>query len=99
MNKIDKQAARQHFELLFSTLMSKEDYASMSFYSFIISKMKIHFTDSVPTAGVNWKNKKYNLYINPEFFDSLSKNEGIGVLIHESLHAMLNHIHRQGERD
>jgi len=90
---------REIFELPFSKLMSNPDYAQASFYSFIIAKMKVQLTNEVPTAGVAWAEKKYNLYINPEFFETLSVNERIGVLIHEALHVMLKHNFRQGERD
>ena len=90
---------KEIFERPFSKMMSNPDYANLSFYSFIIAKMNVQVTDKVPTAGVAWKNRKYNLYINPEFFGTLSDDEKIGVLIHESLHVMLKHNFRQGERD
>jgi len=90
---------KEVFEIPFSKMMSNPDYANLSFYSFIIAKMNVQVTDKVPTAGVAWANKKYNLYINPEFFGTMDDNEKIGILIHESLHVMLKHHFRQGERD
>ena len=90
---------KEVFTVPFARLMSNQDYVSLSFYSFIISKMKVQISKDVPTAGVGWYNNMYNLVINPEFFSGLTVDERIGVLIHEALHAMLKHNFRQGERD
>jgi len=87
------------FDIPFMKMMSHPDYANMSFYAFIISKMNVQITEDVPTAGVGWYNNKYNLVINPDFMGKLSIEEKIGILIHESLHVMLKHNFRQGERD
>jgi len=98
--KTPKTLTREEaFEIPFSRLMSNPDYIQASFYSFIISKMKVQITDQIPTAGVSWANNRYNLYINPTFFGEFDIDTRIGVLLHEALHALLGHNFRQGERD
>ena len=96
MNNLNRETT---FEIPFSRLMSNPDYANASFYSFIIAKMAVKVTKDVPTAGVSWDERKYNLFINPDFFETLDIDEKIAVLIHEALHVMLKHNFRQGERD
>ncbi len=98
-NATKKYTKEEIFDIPFAKMMSNPEYANISFYAFIISKMAVSITEDVPTAGVGWYNNKYNLVINPNFFGTLNVDERIGVLIHEALHAMLKHNFRQGERD
>ncbi len=90
---------RSSFEDAYMNLMSGDKYIPLSFYSFIIAKMKIDITTKVPTAGAGFYNNTYNLLVNPNFFDTLSIDERIAVLIHECQHVILQHIFRKGERD
>jgi len=90
---------RESFDEAFMNLMSNPDYVNLSFYSFIISKMKISITNEVPTAGAGFYNNVFNLVINPDFFNTLSIEERIAVLVHECQHVILQHIFRKGERD
>lgn len=50
---------------------------------------------SIPTAATNGR----NIYYNPEFFARLSREELLGVLLHEVLHCAFTHIPRRGRRD
>lgn len=49
----------------------------------------------VPTAGIDGE----YLYYNKKFIESLSDEELLGVLVHETLHASLGHLWRIGKRD
>ncbi|MCD6436596.1 MAG: hypothetical protein J7L15_09500, partial [Clostridiales bacterium] len=90
---------RQPFEDAYMNLMSSDKYSHLSFYSFVIAKMKIDITTKVPTAGAGFYNNTYNLLVNPEFFSTLSMDERVAVLIHECQHVILQHIFRKGARD
>lgn len=48
----------------------------------------------VPTAGTNGRRRVFN----PEFMDSLTKAERVGLLVHEVLHDALLHRSRRGNR-
>ena len=90
---------RSSFEDAYINLMSSDKYIQQSFYSFIIAKMKIDITTKVPTAGAGFYNNTYNLLVNPFFFDTLSLEERISILIHECQHVINQHIFRKGERE
>ncbi len=90
---------RKHFDEALMVIMSNKDYIKYSFYSFVISKMRVQITKEVPTAGAGFYNYRYNLLINPDFFAGLTLDERIAVLVHECQHVILQHIHRKGERD
>jgi len=55
----------------------------------------IHTTERLPTAATDGK----NIFINPEFVQSLSSAQVDGLLLHEVLHAALLHVTRRGERN
>jgi predicted metal-dependent peptidase len=74
------------------SLMSKPNTV---FYTTILFSLITKLTDQVPRAGVD---SKY-LYINPLWFDTLEKNERIGLLCHEVLHIALGHLTRLGNRE
>lgn len=52
-------------------------------------------TDSVPTAATDGR----NIFYNPQFFARLTREELLGVLLHEVLHCAFTHIPRRGQRD
>lgn len=52
-------------------------------------------TDRVPTAATDGK----NLFFNPRYIADLSERELDGLLLHELLHAALQHVSRRRERD
>jgi len=58
---------------------------------FIIIKMKWKFDKRVPTAGIS---KNFQLYLNKEFFKTLTPKERVAVLKHESLHLAHRHFDR-----
>ncbi len=90
---------RNSFEEAFMTLMSNTEYVQYSFYSFVIAKMQISINRSIPTAGAGFFDNNYQLIINDQFFDTLPVKQRVGVLIHEAMHIILQHIFRKGERD
>ena len=65
-----------------------------AFYSELLMQMHIHQTTQIPTAGVNIKNGKINLYYNPYFLASMNIIEQAEVLKHECKHLIHNHIPR-----
>ena len=54
-----------------------------------------HLDDSVATAATDGK----NIWLNPEFVLSLEFNEYAGLIVHELLHAALQHCSRRRERN
>jgi predicted metal-dependent peptidase len=52
-------------------------------------------TDTIPTAATDGQ----DVYYNPEFMLSLAPAHLDGVLVHEVLHAALDHVFRRGSRD
>ena len=62
----------------------------------ILNLKNIIETEAVPTAGVTPDGK--TLYYNPHFWKSLSKEEEIGVQIHELLHIVNLHSQRRKNR-
>jgi len=63
------------------------------FYGHLLQNFKRIITDEVPTLCVNITDK-INLYINPDFYNSLSLPEKLGVLEHEILHIVNKHCIR-----
>ena len=63
------------------------------FYAHFITSMQVYEDSNVPTAGVNVQ-QKINLYVNPDFWETLPLNHQIGVLEHEVNHILYNHISR-----
>jgi predicted metal-dependent peptidase len=65
------------------------------FWGVISSHLKIIEDPSIPTACTNGKYIRYN----PNFIDSLTENEVIGILAHEILHVIFLHMLRRQQRD
>lgn len=63
------------------------------FFAHLLMTMSRNVTTEVPTVGVNVTDK-VNLYINPYFWDSLSLEEQVDILIHECMHVLNNHFER-----
>jgi predicted metal-dependent peptidase len=69
-------------------LMLKEPYYGF----FLIMLNKLWDSKRVPTAGVSKNGINYQLAINPEFWESLSENQRLGLLKHELLHIAFGHL-------
>lgn len=68
--------------------------STKAFFAKLIMSMKKDFTFPRPTAGVSIRSTGITLHINPSFFNSLSRSERVGVLIHECLHILNGHFMR-----
>jgi predicted metal-dependent peptidase len=65
------------------------------FYGYFLQQFKRHITRDVKTLAVNiTEDLKPNLYINPDFYNSLTTEEKMAVLEHELLHIMHKHLMR-----
>ena len=73
-------------------------YEEERFYAELVLQMDRIISKRVPTAGVCIKDR-IQLYVNPEFFASLTKVEQVAVLKHECKHILNNHIGRAKELD
>lgn len=70
------------------------------FYGYFLQQFKRHVTYDVDTLGVNiTSDLKPNLYINPDFYDSLTKEQKLAVLEHEILHILNKHLVRREARN
>jgi predicted metal-dependent peptidase len=74
-----------------TSLISKTDYDHIGY---ILQCMNIRQSEQLPTAGVNYdsKAKKFNLYFNAKFMESLKPLEQQAVLIHEIDHILHGHV-------
>ena len=61
----------------------------------IVMQMPTVFTEALPTMATDGT----SLYINPEFAESLSGDEMVGVLTHEVMHKIFFHHLRRNNRD
>lgn len=61
----------------------------------IVLSLPVEADASCPTAGTDGRMVIYN----PDWFEALSHNHRMGVLVHEYLHVLLGHHVRQGERE
>ena len=69
-------------------LMLKEPFYGL----FLIMLNKQWNNSAVPTAGVSRNGINYQLYLNTEFWDSLTEPQRLGLLKHEVLHIGFFHI-------
>ena len=73
-------------------------YEEERFYAELVLQMDRILSTRIPTAGVCIKDK-VQLYVNPKFFESLTKEEQVAVLKHECKHILNNHIARAKDLD
>jgi predicted metal-dependent peptidase len=81
---MDKQ---QSLSKIGKELMLKEPY-----YGFFLIMLNKVWGTKIPTAGVSKNGINYQLFINPEFWESLSDNHKLGLLKHELLHIAFGHL-------
>jgi len=72
--------------------ISKEIIYDYPFYGTVLLTLQKEFTTKVPTAGVGLNGLNVKLYINPEFWASLSDEHKTGLLIHELGHVVNFHL-------
>lgn len=65
------------------------------FFSYILMKMKISANNNIPTMGIDAKG---NVFYNETFIENLQSGETKGVLVHELLHHVLEHMSRLDNR-
>lgn len=65
------------------------------FIAAVMTRIKREISDEVPTAATDGTRVIYN----PDFMDKCSDEELFGLALHESLHIILMHMWRRGERD
>lgn len=67
------------------------------FYALFLNKIKVVWLDSVKTAGVRINQRgEIEMAINRQFIESRTIPQQVGVLIHEMLHVMFDHIGHRG---
>lgn len=62
------------------------------FYGLLLLNLNKEWSDKVPTAGVGLDGINYKLYINPEFWTTLTEDQKKGLLQHELMHIAFFHI-------
>jgi len=62
------------------------------FYGLLLLNLNKEWSDKVPTAGVGLEGINYKLYINPEFWSTLTTDHKKGLLQHELMHIAFFHI-------
>lgn len=67
--------------------------ANSIFISTILFSLKFRWTDEIPTAATNGK----QLLINPEFWNELTHDEHVFLLLHEAWHVAFEHMVRAPE--
>lgn len=63
------------------------------YYGYLLNNMRRIYTNKVPTAGVNVTDQ-VNLYINLDFFKTLTDKQRVQVLEHEAMHVTNFHMKR-----
>lgn len=66
-----------------------------AFFASLTLQAKLEVSLAIPTAATDGS----RIFVNPQFFATMSAAEQAGVLLHEVLHAALLHVPRRGSRD
>lgn len=74
---------------------------NLNFYAHVLFNMNLRLTRDIDTAGVYYKNEKFNIDINPEFMFEVLKDvkDRMYLLIHEIHHVLYKHFDRVKSRD
>jgi predicted metal-dependent peptidase len=65
------------------------------FYTTALFSLKQEITDTIPTACTDG----YSIKINPVLWSKQNPDQQIGLLVHETLHVLLDHMTRKGTKD
>jgi len=94
--KVEREAIDEALAKMFSSTEYQVDYL---FYAHMISQCSITIDETLPSyAGVAFMEDHYNLYLNNEMMSTIPVQERLGVLKHEMLHILNNHVFRAEER-
>lgn len=74
------------------TKICKDLMLDQPFYGLLLLNLNKEWSDKVPTAGVGLDGINYKLYINPEFWTTLTEDQKKGLLQHELMHIAFFHI-------
>jgi predicted metal-dependent peptidase len=74
------------------TKICKDLMLEQPFYGLLLLNLNKEWTNKVPTAGVGLNGINYMLYINPEFWQTLSEEHKKGLLQHELMHIAFFHV-------
>lgn len=78
---------QEELSIVIKTIMLEQP-----FYGLFLLNVNKEFSKKVPTAGVCIEGINYKLIVNPDFWDSLSNDHKQGLILHEALHIILNHL-------
>jgi predicted metal-dependent peptidase len=96
MSKILRDSVDETLANMFSSPTYSPNYL---FYAHMISQCTIKMDSTLPAvAGVAFNIDHYDLYLNETELAKLPLIEGLGVMKHEMLHILQNHVHRTEER-
>jgi len=74
------------------TKICKDLMLEQPFYGLLLLNLNKEWSDKIPTAGVGLDGINYKLYINPEFWSTLTEDHKKGLLQHELMHIAFFHI-------
>lgn len=75
--------------------------SSETYHANLLLQMKIQYMPTskiVPTAGVGVRNGQLMLYVNGEFWNTLSLQSQCDLLCHETAHVFLGHLYERGQK-
>jgi len=91
---------RSKFDIAIANMFSSQKFSEYVFYGHILSQCSLKFDNELPgLAGVSFNQNHYTLWINLEKFDEIPLEHQLGLLKHEILHILQNHVGRTGTRD
>lgn len=97
-----KERGRKVFDKVILQMYAGQEFVSTYvFYAHLISQCSLKFVDDeeMPfAAGVAFNLNHYELAINPDRYNDLPTCEQIGILKHEMLHILYNHVSRIEDR-
>ena len=74
------------------TKICKDLMLEQPFYGLLLLNLNKEWSQRVKTAGVGLDGINYKLYINPEFWQTLTENQKKGLLQHELMHIAFFHL-------